>query len=143
MVVSRVLDGIYNNDVSDIIDLRGFLIICLYAHESLIKYPDLANAILARPFDRYITLNTGVIGSGNAFFFPLTQSNPNLNVEISKELEIGTDIGLNLGKNSAWLNNLNFSATYWKRSTDNAIFNVDAIPSSGVGTVKDNAFSLS
>lgn len=98
--------------------------------------------IQPRPFDRYITLNTGVIGAGNAFFFPLTQSNPNLNVEISKELEIGTDIGLNLGKNSAWLNNLNLSATYWKRSTDNAIFNVDAIPSSGVGTVKDNAFSL-
>ncbi|MFM6915403.1 MAG: SusC/RagA family TonB-linked outer membrane protein, partial [Aquirufa sp.] len=53
-------------------------------------------------FDRYITLNTGVIGGGNAFFFPLTQSNPNLNVEISKELEIGTDIGLNLGKSSPW-----------------------------------------
>ena len=98
--------------------------------------------IQPRPFDRYITLNTGVIGSGNAFFFPLTQSNPNLNVEISKELEIGSDIGLNLGKNTAWLNNVNLSATYWKRSTDNAIFNVDAIPSSGIGTVKDNAFSL-
>jgi hypothetical protein len=98
--------------------------------------------IQPRPFDRYITLNTGVIGAGNAFFFPLTQSNPNLNVEISKELEIGTDIGLNLGKNSAWLNNVNFSGTYWKRSTDNAIFNVDGIPSSGIGTVKDNAFSL-
>ena len=98
--------------------------------------------IQPRPFDRYITLNTGVIGAGNAFYFPLTQSNPNLNVEISKELEIGTDIGLNLGKNSAWLNNVNFSGTYWKRSTDNAIFNVDGIPSSGIGTVKDNAFSL-
>ena len=98
--------------------------------------------IQPRPFDRYITLNTGVIGSGSAFFFPLTQSNPNLNVEISKELEIGTDIGLNLGKSTAWLNNVNLSATYWKRSTDNAIFNVDAIPSSGIGTVKDNAFSL-
>ena len=93
-------------------------------------------------FDRYITLNTGVIGSGNAFYFPLTQSNPNLNVEISKELEIGTDIGLNLGKSSAWLNSLNFSGSYWKRSTDNAIFNVDAAPSTGIGTVKDNAFSL-
>ena len=93
-------------------------------------------------FDRYITLNTGVIGGGNAFFFPLTQSNPNLNVEISKELEIGTDIGLNLGKSSPWLNNVNLSASYWKRSTDNAIFNVDAAPSTGIGTVKDNAFSL-
>jgi TonB-linked SusC/RagA family outer membrane protein len=93
-------------------------------------------------FDRYITLNTGVIGGGNAFFFPLTQSNPGLNVEISKELEIGTDIGLNLGKSSPWLNSVNLSGSYWKRSTDNAIFNVDAAPSSGVGTVKDNAFSL-
>jgi TonB-dependent starch-binding outer membrane protein SusC len=98
--------------------------------------------IQPRPFDRYITLNTGVIGSGNAFFFPLTQSNPNLNVEISKELEIGTDIGLNLGKSSAWLNSVNFSGSYWKRSTDNAIFEVDAAPSTGIGTVKDNAFSL-
>ncbi|MHA8093487.1 SusC/RagA family TonB-linked outer membrane protein [Aquirufa lenticrescens] len=98
--------------------------------------------IQPRAFDRYITLNTGVIGGGNAFFFPLTQSNPNLNVEISKELEIGTDIGLNLGKNSAWLNNVNLSASYWKRSTDNAIFEVDAAPSTGIGTVKDNAFSL-
>ena len=93
-------------------------------------------------FDRYITLNTGVIGAGSAFFFPLTQSNPNLNVEISKELEIGTDVGLNLGKGSAWLNSVNLSASYWKRSTDNAIFNVDAAPSTGIGTVKDNAFSL-
>ena len=98
--------------------------------------------IQPRPFDRYITLNTGVIGSGNAFFFPLTQPNPNLNVEISKELEIGTDIGLNLGKSSAWLNSVNFSGSYWKRSTDNAIFEVDAAPSTGIGTVKDNAFSL-
>jgi TonB-linked SusC/RagA family outer membrane protein len=98
--------------------------------------------IQPKAFDRYITLNTGVIGGGNSFFFPLTQSNPALNVEISKELEIGTDIGLNLGKSSAWLNNVNFSGTYWKRSTDNAIYNVDAAPSTGVGTVKDNAFSL-
>lgn len=93
-------------------------------------------------FDRYITLNTGVIGGRNAFYFPLTQSNPNLNVEISKELEVGTDIGLNLGKASPWLNSVNFSSSYWKRSTDNAIFNVDAAPSTGIGTVKDNAFSL-
>lgn len=98
--------------------------------------------IQPKPFDRYITLNTGVIGGGNAFYFPLSQSNPNLNVEISKELEIGTDIGLNLGKNSAWFNNMNISGSYWKRSTDNAIYNVDAAPSTGIGTVKDNAFSL-
>lgn len=99
--------------------------------------------IQPKPFDRYITLSTGVVGGGNAFFFPLAQSNPNLNVEISREFEIGLDAALNLGKNSNWFNTFDFAGTYWKRSTDNAIFNVDAAPSTGVGTVKDNAFGLS
>lgn len=98
--------------------------------------------IQPKPFDRYVTLNTGVIGGGNAFYFPLTQSNPNLQVEISQEREAGLDIGLNFGNQSPWFNGLDLSASYWKRSTDNAIFNVDAAPSTGVGTVKDNAFGL-
>jgi len=34
------------------------------------------------------------------------------------------------------------SFTYWKRSTDNAIFQVDAPPTSGAGTVLNNAVSL-
>jgi hypothetical protein len=49
-------------------------------------------------FDRYVTLNTKTIGTSNSFYFPLSQSNPGLNVEVSKELEIGTDIGLALAK---------------------------------------------
>jgi hypothetical protein len=43
-------------------------------------------------FDRYVTLNTKTIGTSNSFYFPLSQSNPGLNVEVSKELEIGTDM---------------------------------------------------
>ena len=37
---------------------------------------------------------------------------------------------------------MSVSATYWKRTTDNAIWGVDASPSSGVGTLLDNSFSL-
>lgn len=98
--------------------------------------------IQPKPFDRYVTLNTKTIGSSNSFYFPLAQSNPGLNVEVSKELEIGTDIGLSLAKGTPWLNDVSFSGSYWKRNTDNAIYKIDAAPSTGVGTLLDNAFSL-
>lgn len=98
--------------------------------------------IQPQPFDRYVTLGTRTIGAANTFNFPLSQSNPDLNVEVSKELELGADLGFNITKNTAWLNDLSLSASYWKRSTDNAIYRVDAAPSSGVGTLLDNSFSL-
>lgn len=97
--------------------------------------------IQPKPFDRYVTLRTRTLGNNSVFFFPTNQSNPDLNVEVSKELEIGTDFSLNAGS-STWFKRLNFALTYWKRSTDNAIYDVDAAPSSGVGTVKDNSFSI-
>lgn len=93
-------------------------------------------------FDRYIVLNTRNIGTTNSFVFPTNNPNPNLNVEVSEELELGTDLSLNLLKGS-WLRTADVKFTYWKRSTDNAIFNVDAAPSTGVGTIRDNAFGLS
>ncbi len=97
--------------------------------------------IQPRPFDRYVTLNTRVFGSGVSFEYPAGQSNPNLEVEVSEETEFGTDINLDLGKGN-WFKTLSLSATLWNRSTKNAIYDVDAAPSSGIGTVKDNAFSL-
>ncbi|MEI7583026.1 SusC/RagA family TonB-linked outer membrane protein [Runella sp.] len=101
-----------------------------------------AAGIQPKPFDRYVTLSTKVLGNSNAFYFDPNQNNPGLNVEVSKELEIGSDMTFNLGKNGNWLNDVRLSATYWKRTTDNAIWNVDAAPSSGSGTLKTNAFSL-
>ncbi len=97
--------------------------------------------IQPRPFDRYVTLNTRVLGSGVGFEYPAGQSNPSLDVEVSEETEFGTDMNLDLGKGN-WFKNLSLSATIWNRSTKNAIYDVDAAPSSGIGTVKDNAFSL-
>ncbi|MVM31848.1 SusC/RagA family TonB-linked outer membrane protein [Spirosoma sp. HMF4905] len=98
--------------------------------------------IQPKPFDRYVTLGTRTFGANNVFYNTTSQSNPDLGVEVSKELEIGTDFTVKAG-NGDWLKKLNFSFSYWNRSTDNAIFNVNAAPSTGIGTIKDNAFSLS
>jgi len=98
--------------------------------------------IQPRAFDRYVTLGTRNIGSSSAFYFPTAQANPELNVEVSTETELGVDFGLNLGKSSPFFNDLRLGLTYWKRSTDGAIWNVDAAPSTGAGTIKTNAFGI-
>jgi hypothetical protein len=99
--------------------------------------------IQPRPFDRYVTLSTRTLGTSNGFYFNPSQNNPGLNVEVSEEQEIGTDITFNVGgENSNWLNSLRLSATYWKRTTDNAIWDVNVAPSAGSGALKTNAFSL-
>ena len=97
--------------------------------------------IQPKPFDRYVTLSTKTVGGSNSFYFPANQSNPALDVEVSKELEVGADFSIAASK-SDWFSSIIFSPTYWKRETQNAIWDVDAAPSSGVGTLKDNSFSL-
>ncbi|GAB4011522.1 SusC/RagA family TonB-linked outer membrane protein [Spirosoma migulaei] len=98
--------------------------------------------IQPKPFDRYQVLSTATLGSTNSFYTPASQPNPALDVEVSSELEIGTDLALTPSKTSNWLSSVRLSATYWKRSTDNAIFDVSAAPSAGINSIKDNAFSL-
>ncbi|MHA4842733.1 SusC/RagA family TonB-linked outer membrane protein [Flavitalea antarctica] len=97
--------------------------------------------IQPRPFDRYVVLSTANFGNGIAFSYPTNSPNPELEVEVSKELEIGTDFSIKALKGN-WLSSINISGTYWDRKTANAIYNVDAAPSTGTGTVRDNAFGL-
>jgi TonB-dependent starch-binding outer membrane protein SusC len=97
--------------------------------------------IQPKPFDRYITASTKTVGGTNALYFPQGQSNPDLGVEVSTENEVGADITLSAGKGD-WFSSIVFSPTYWKRSTDNAIYDVAVAPSTGVFTKKDNAFSI-
>jgi TonB-dependent starch-binding outer membrane protein SusC len=97
--------------------------------------------IQPRAFDRYVVLNTANLGSNVAFTYPTSNPNPNLDVEVSKEIEVGADMTIKASKGD-WLSSINISATYWDRSTDNAIYNVDAPPSTGTGTIRDNAFGL-
>jgi TonB-dependent starch-binding outer membrane protein SusC len=100
-----------------------------------------AYGIQPKPFDRYVTASVKSIGGSSSLYFPADQSNPDLAVEISKELEIGADISIAASKGE-WFNSIIFAPTYWKRSTNNAIWNVDAAPSSGLSSLKDNSFSL-
>lgn len=97
--------------------------------------------IQPRAFDRIPTISTQNIGNTVAFRSNINNPNPDLDVEVSKELEIGTDFSVKGFKGNIFTN-FNFSITYWDRSTDNAIYDVDAAPSSGIGRVRDNAFGL-
>jgi TonB-dependent starch-binding outer membrane protein SusC len=96
--------------------------------------------IQPKPFDRYPTLETRPL-DGNSPYIASVKPNPNLDVEVSKEVEFGGDISLALGKGE-WFNSIVVSPTYWKRSTDNAIWDVDIAPSTGINALKDNSFSL-
>ncbi len=97
--------------------------------------------IQPNPFDRYQVLNTNAIGGKVGFILPSTQANPNLQVEISTEIEFGADFGFKLNKGN-WFNAITFSPTYWSRKTENAIGNADAIPSSGLTSIRDNIIGL-
>jgi TonB-linked SusC/RagA family outer membrane protein len=98
--------------------------------------------IQPQPFDRYPNLSTKTFGGSQGLYFPNTLPNPDLNVEISKELEVGTDLSFNVNKGK-WFRSIGFTFTYWDRSTDNAIYSVDVAPSLGVGGNLQNAFTLS
>ena len=93
-------------------------------------------------FQRFPVLGAANLGLGSQFTLPTNGANKDLNVEISKELEVGTDISFKLLKNSNWLKTGGLSFTYWDRKTDNAIYRVDVAPSTGQGTVVNNAFGL-
>ncbi len=93
------------------------------------------------PFDRYVTLGAKALGSTSALYIPRDQNNPALDVEVSKELELGTDMLFDAFK-GRWFRNIQLSVSYWTRRTDNAIYTADQPPSIGVGTFLDNSVSL-
>lgn len=94
------------------------------------------------PFDRYPTLNQSTIGSSLVYSVPTTTQNAALQVEVSKELEAGTDFTINIGKR-AWLNAVNGSFTYWKRKSENVIYTVSSKLSSGSTGILNNAINMS
>ncbi len=98
--------------------------------------------IQPNPFDRYPTLTPSNIGTQLAFALPGAQNNPALNVEVSREIEYGTDISIK-GSNGNWFNNFALSATYWTRKGNNIIYNISEAPSTGASTIKTNAIDLS
>jgi len=94
------------------------------------------------PFDRYPILNLQPTGNELTYTSQTSARNPLLDVEVSQEKEIGTDVSFYIGKGD-WFKSANFSFTYWKRHTDNALFSQLVPPSTGATSLKDNAITLS
>jgi TonB-linked SusC/RagA family outer membrane protein len=93
------------------------------------------------PFDRYPVLNLQPTGNEVAYTNQTGAKNPNLDVEVSSEKEVGTDLSVNLLQGN-WVRAINVSFTYWKRNTDNAIFYQNVPPSIGATQFLTNAIKL-
>lgn len=94
-------------------------------------------------FDRYPVLSQRNLGSQLIYTIPTTTNNSNLQVEVSKETEFGTDFTINAIEGSPWLNNINASFTYWKRKSANVIYTVSVAPSNGSTGQLTNAIDMS
>ncbi|MFT4152495.1 SusC/RagA family TonB-linked outer membrane protein [Parafilimonas sp.] len=95
------------------------------------------------PFDRYPVLSQSNLNSGLAYAIPTTPNNADLQVEVSKELEIGTDLTVNLNKSGDWFSKANIGATYWKRKSENVIYSVSIPLSTGATSKLTNAIDMS
>src|SRR5260221_1932379 len=95
------------------------------------------------PFDRYPTLSQGNIGPSLAYSLPATNQNANLQVEVSKEFETGTDFSISLNKGAQWFSAINGSFTYWKRKSKNVIYQISQSPSSGYSGLLEHAIDMS
>jgi TonB-dependent starch-binding outer membrane protein SusC len=92
-------------------------------------------------YQRFVSLGAANLGANNLFTLPIIPGNTNIQIEKSKETELGFDLGFKLLKGK-WLKNASMSFTSWNRKTDNAIYNVDVAPSLGYGSAPQNAYGL-
>ena len=92
-------------------------------------------------YDRFPVLTATTVGTQSALSTPVTNANPDLQVEVAKELEIGTDFLFKAGKNE-WFKNIGLSFTYWDRTSENVIDQVDVAPSLGIGRQLTNSMTL-
>ncbi len=92
-------------------------------------------------FQRFVSLGAANLGPNNVFTLPITPGNKEIEIEKSKETELGFDIGLKLLKGN-WLKNAAISFTQWDRKSDNVIYDVDVAPSLGYGAAPQNAYGL-
>jgi len=94
-------------------------------------------------YDRFITLSSGNIGAGGYLALKGTANNPLLDVEVSKESEVGVDLGIRTRELATWFSDIRLSATYWNRKSNDVIRAIDLAPSSGTLSILTNALSLS
>jgi TonB-linked SusC/RagA family outer membrane protein len=92
-------------------------------------------------FDRIPTLGAGQIDATAILSLPNTLRNQLLNVQSSQELEFGTDITFALSNNT-WFNRIDLNATYYTRSSEDAIRAIDVSPSTGAAALLTNALTI-
>ena len=94
-------------------------------------------------FDRIVTLNAGQLGTGGYLAPRQDQTNPLLDVQVSKEFEAGFDVSFTPGnRNSGIFSFLGLSLTYWDRTSEDVIREIGVAPTTGATTILDNAITL-
>ncbi len=92
-------------------------------------------------YQRFLSLGSANLGTSNVFTFPVANNNKDIQIERSKELELGADFGFKILKGN-WLPSGTFSFSVWNKETKNAIYDVDVAPSQGYGTAAQNAYGI-
>ncbi|MBI1782294.1 MAG: hypothetical protein HYR66_13165, partial [Sphingobacteriales bacterium] len=93
-------------------------------------------------YARQLTLTVTTLGQGGvALAYPITANNSALRVQVTKELEVGTDISFRTGLNN-WLEKISLSGSYWKRQNNNIIQQAPLSLSTGAGSKIDNLIDI-
>jgi TonB-dependent starch-binding outer membrane protein SusC len=92
-------------------------------------------------YQRQETFGVTTLGNGVGLSLPTTAQNDSLNVQISKELEIGTDVTITPFKGN-WLSRVTFSGTYWNRVSSQIIVDQNVALSSGFSERVDNLMTI-
>ncbi|WP_255495756.1 SusC/RagA family TonB-linked outer membrane protein [Capnocytophaga sp. oral taxon 903] len=92
-------------------------------------------------YDRLITLSNDKLGDKGYYYLPTTARNPELEVQKSKELEVGLDYGFRLGE--GWFHRISGNIVYWDRKSFGTIYNIETPPSLGAQELTTNAIDLS
>jgi TonB-linked SusC/RagA family outer membrane protein len=88
------------------------------------------------------TFDLTTVGSEAIASIPSTVANANLEVEVSKEYELGLDYSINTNSDS-WFSNINGSINYFDRKTTGAIYDSGIATSTGASATSSNAYDIS
>ena len=92
-------------------------------------------------YDRQATLNVAQLGAASTIFNPSQLPNPNLKVQQSRELEVGTDLTINTGLED-FLKKINISFTYWHHKNTDIIQPADLALTTGASKKIDNLTTI-
>jgi TonB-linked SusC/RagA family outer membrane protein len=92
-------------------------------------------------YSRQPTLGVYPLGNSLGLYLPNQLTNPQLQVQRNKELELGTDLTLTTNLNH-WFKRFLLSATWWKKESQDIIQNAPIPISAGAGSIIDNLVSI-